>query len=144
MSDINEEFNEFYLAHYGVKGMKWGRRKDRSGSGGSASRKSKRKAAAEAEILSQKKLKKMSNKQLRERINRIQMEQQYAKLTTAPDSKPKIKQGKEKVDEVLSYWNTASSVYNAVNSPLGKEIRKQLTERRNNSFSDRMGLPAGR
>lgn len=138
----NEEFDEYTLAHYGVKGMRWGRRKGNTDNGSSAGRKSKRKAAEEAEILSQKKLKKMSNKQLRERINRIQMEQQYSKLITQPETKPKIKQGKEKVDEVLSYWNTASNVYNAVNSPLGKEIRKQLTTQKNNRFSDRMGIGA--
>lgn len=41
------EENEAFLAHFGVKGMKWGQRKDRSGDGGAA-RAAKKDAKAEA------------------------------------------------------------------------------------------------
>lgn len=40
------EENEAFLAHFGVKGMKWGQRKDRSGDGGAA-RAAKKDAKAE-------------------------------------------------------------------------------------------------
>lgn len=54
------------LAHYGVKGMKWGVRKDKNPN----SRKAKR---AEA--------KKLSNEELGDRLKRLRMEDEYVRLT---------------------------------------------------------------
>lgn len=42
MTDIEESESEFDLEHHGILGMKWGRRKSRSGSGSGISRKAKR------------------------------------------------------------------------------------------------------
>lgn len=58
------------LEHYGVKGMKWGKR-----------RAAKKEAAAEAESTRQK-VKNMSDDELRSAINRIKMEKEFAALTT--------------------------------------------------------------
>lgn len=60
---------EFELQHHGVKGMKWGVRKKR------ARHEDYQKAH------SRKHVSEMSDKELRERNNRLQMEQQYAQLT---------------------------------------------------------------
>lgn len=57
------------LKHYGVKGMKWGVRRKRT------SHEDYQKAH------SKKSVREMSDKELRERNNRLQMEQQYAQLT---------------------------------------------------------------
>lgn len=63
------------LAHYGVPGMKWGRRKQADGSYKSSGRK----AAKDAR---KKEISKLSDAELRQRINRLQMEKQYMDLTT--------------------------------------------------------------
>lgn len=57
------------LMHYGVKGMRWGVRRKRT------SHEDYQKAH------SRKSVREMSDKELRERNNRLQMEQQYAQLT---------------------------------------------------------------
>lgn len=80
--------NELY--HFGVKGMKWGvRRKSRSQSSGGAKGLSVLKKKAEepshddyTNRHTKKSIKSMSDQELRERINRLQMEDQYRKLTS--------------------------------------------------------------
>lgn len=73
------------LQHYGILGMKWGVRRTESqlrGTKGSS-------LANEQKKKSQKKenpVKKMSDAELRQRINRIQMERQYAQLTAKQKS----------------------------------------------------------
>lgn len=69
---------EDVLAHYGVKGMKWGVRRSQAeldrAAGRTPRRKSKSARKREASSL--------SDEELRSRINRIQMERQYVQLTT--------------------------------------------------------------
>lgn len=75
MNNSNEEMKKA-LAHYGVLGMKWGRRKNR---------KSKKDD-----------VKKMSDDELRKRLNRLQMEQQYKQLSSS-----KATEGKKKAQSAL-------------------------------------------
>lgn len=70
--------DSIHLQHHGVKGMKWGVRKDKRGSGRIATR--KRKESPEDKV------KKMSDAELRQRLNRIQMERQYKQLTAKETS----------------------------------------------------------
>lgn len=78
-----------FLAHYGVKGQKWGvRRKNR---GGSSSTDTKGRAFVKG------KTKQVSDEELRKRINRLEMDQKYKTLTAKPKSK-----GKAFVKEVLA------------------------------------------
>lgn len=69
-----------YLEHYGVKGMRWGVRKDRSTSTTGRKRPNRREEA-----------RRMTDKELRDKINRLQMEQQYVKLTSSSYSTGKRK-----------------------------------------------------
>lgn len=87
------------LYHFGVKGMKWGIRKDRA----SGTRKKARRATkstkdkAPANKKSSSSTKSMTDEELKKRVSRLQMEQQYSKLTATQKSK-----GRQMVEEVLT------------------------------------------
>ena len=72
------------LTHYGVLGMKWGVRRARKNSGSTGIRKRNNRIEDVNEDYrithSKKSVKDMSDKELREMINRIQMEQNYQRL----------------------------------------------------------------
>ena len=79
------------LQHYGVLGMKWGVRRARKNSGSTGTR--KRNSRIEnvhddyTRAHSRKSVKDMSDKELREMINRLQMEQNYERLSQSNISK---------------------------------------------------------
>ena len=79
------------LQHYGVLGMKWGIRRARKNSGSTGTR--KRNSGIEnvhddyTRAHSRKSVKDMSDKELREMINRLQMEQNYERLSQSNISK---------------------------------------------------------
>lgn len=135
------EYNQNELYHYGVKGMRWGVRRDRSSSNGSIDLKTaKKKTEAAGRIVNEtqninnqisktrmtkagkKQLnvaKQMNDKELREAVNRLNMEQQYANLSTNH-----INSGRANVDAVLSRVGTAVAI---TNSALGIALAvKQL------------------
>lgn len=139
----NDPITENYLAHYGVKGMRWGRRRggddlssESASSPASTTTASKpRKVAGKTVTDDGKDITRMSDKELRERINRINMEQQYHKLTEP--SYPPVKNG---MDTVNGMFNTIGKVNQAIaiyNSPAGKIargiVKKQFDNRRANT-----------
>ena len=73
------------LQHYGVLGMKWGVRRARKDSGPTGTRKRNSRIEDVNEDYrrahSKKSVKDMSDKELREMINRLQMEQNYQRLS---------------------------------------------------------------
>ena len=97
---------EYSLNHSGVKGMRWGIRRyqNKDGSLTPAGRKrySNSKHEDYANAHSKKSVKSMSNKELKERNNRLQMEQQYEQLT-----KRKKSAGEKFVTGVLVASGTA-------------------------------------
>ena len=78
--------NELY--HHGIKGMKWGVRRTPAQLGHKPSKLTTSQRKSE--------MKKMSDTELRNRINRIQMEKQYMQLTA-----PEVSAGKKFVKDVL-------------------------------------------
>lgn len=84
-----------YLNHHGIKGMKWGVRK-----------RSKKLAPHEdyARVHDKKSVKQMSDRELRERNNRLQMEQQYNNLTN------KKGRGKKLVQAYIATAGTIAGV----------------------------------
>lgn len=89
------------LAHYGVLGMKWGVR--RSEAQLASSRKSSKNDSSDdahddyKKAHDSKSSKSMSNQELKDRINRLQLEQQYANL-----NQKKTSAGKKFVTDVLA------------------------------------------
>ena len=88
--------NSAILQHHGILGQRWGVRRTESklarGSKGTAS--SKKVSAKETE---KSKIKSMSDAELRQKINRIQMERQYSQL-----SKKDISAGQKFVSDVFT------------------------------------------
>lgn len=142
-----DHVTENYLAHYGVKGMRWGRRRsgDDSSSSSSSSAeaavatttavKKPRKVAGKTETEDGKDISRMSDKELRERINRINMEQQYSKLTEP--SYPPVKNGMDVANDIFSTIGKVNQAIAIYNSPAGKiargVIKKQFDNRRSNT-----------
>ena len=99
---------ENHLSQYGVRGMKWGVRKRRSASvdkqkpkpstTAKESRQVQRtsdrsRGAGKANSLAQRpQNRRMSDAELRNRLNRLQMEKQYRELTTSPKGKSFVKE----------------------------------------------------
>lgn len=77
--------NELY--HFGVKGMKWGVRKDRKRSISSKRSRSDSKDYTESRDLFKKSPNKLSNAELRKINERLNLEQQYSNLTTSQKKK---------------------------------------------------------
>ena len=79
------------LQHYGVLGMKWGVRRARKNSKSTGTRKRNSRMEDVNEDYtrahSKKSVKDMSDKELREMINRLQMEQNYERLSQSNISK---------------------------------------------------------
>lgn len=133
-----------YLAHYGVKGMKWGVRKKyvphpRKSNGKTNARRiyenfKQKKANKSTQAVNPKPAKRsvrdMSDDELRSAINRMQMERTYAQLTAKEVSK-----GKKFVNEVV--YGAAKSVA----QEQVKELMKKAIKKASNSGSSSGGGP---
>ena len=102
-------YNEIY--HYGVKGMKWGIRKKYDTISTMFKRKNVDDDVEEhadyAKAHSKKSVKEMSDAELREINNRLNMEQQYARLT---EQKSKIASGLAFVGKVAATGTTIATL----------------------------------
>lgn len=110
-----------FLAHYGVKGMKWGVRR-RRGLGGHVV-KSEDKETADA--LKKRKPATMSNAELRKLNERLQLEQTYAQLMAKERATTRAR-GARFGKQVLSTAKTAQEVYTLANSPMAKAARAAI------------------
>ena len=99
------------LVHHGVKGQKWGVRRYQNKDGtlirNSKGRKSDKENIHDdyKEAHSKKKTSSMRDAELRKRLNRIQMEQQYSKLSKSSKSR-----GKRYVDKLIKSGTTVAMV----------------------------------
>lgn len=97
--------NELY--HYGILGMKWGVRRTPEQLGHRPIK--KKKTASEhndyKKAHSEKSIKSMSDKELRERLNRLQMEQQYSKLSDSDCNK-----GKTYINRIIRAGSTIATI----------------------------------
>lgn len=113
------------LAHHGVKGMRWGVRK---GSSSSSSTSSESSDHQEAEAIRTKLrttgVKSLANHELQKLNTRMQLEQTQRDLRSKKPST--FDRGHSHVKKVLAAGKTLSDVYNTVNSPAGKAVRKAV------------------
>nr|DAH12824.1 MAG TPA: hypothetical protein [Caudoviricetes sp.] len=94
--------NNCYLAHHGVKGMKWGVRHDRRPSRLSRIRNyTGSKSSIALKEARRRDINTMSNKELQDNITRLNLERQYRSLTQVD-----IGFGRRHADAVLSYDET--------------------------------------
>ena len=110
------------LAHYGIKGMKWGVRRKSS-----ADSASKTPVSADAkrsmDIKKQAKndgLKTLSNKDLQDFITRKNLEKQYKQLKRETDA---LDRGNKHIQKALKLGKTLNDVKNFLDSPAGKTIK---------------------
>lgn len=109
------------LMHYGILGMKWGVRRTEAqlarARGGKSKSSSEEASEDYKKAHSSKSVKTMSDAELRSRINRIQMEQQYAKLNPTAVDRGKSAANKimKSATTVATVTTTALTIYNNLN-----------------------------
>lgn len=115
------------LTHYGIRGMRWGIRRQ-VGPDGLIIRRSKRKSLAEdyteARKLKKKGYKNLSNNELTSLTRRLQLERQFRDLN--PNA---INKGKDALKTVSTLGKTAAAVYTLGTTPLGQAVIKALSRR---------------
>ena len=97
------------LRHFGVKGMKWGRRKKRVAVDNRQSANINRPPQQSAP----KKPRRMSKKELQARVNRLKLEQELARLEAAsmPAKKSRVEQLVKTAGTVAALTGSAYTIY---------------------------------
>ena len=127
-------YDDDYLAHYGVLGMKWGVRKDVRPQGHQSEKtNTKRKKKVSMDVSEDKKqsnvlLKKhpddLSNVELKRLNNRMELESNYKRLTKT--DKSKFQKSYDYVKTGLAVAGTATAAYNLAKSPMMKAAQTQV------------------
>lgn len=123
---VTRNKSKTYIAHFGIKGQKWGQRRYQN-KDGSLTPEGKKRYSEDYQSMREirsKPVSSMTNKELESAIRRMNLERQYRDL-----SRSERDRGKQTVKDILDYANTAVAFYNLYNSPTGKAIKSALTKR---------------
>ena len=103
------------LRHHGIKGQKWGVRRFQNEDGSLTPAGQKRRSGSESrKSLSDdddSRIRKMSDEELRNRINRLNLEQQYKRLTKNPT---KLSESVDRFNKYVGILSTVSTAIGAV------------------------------
>lgn len=116
-----ESLEEDVLAHYGVKGMKWGVIRSLKG----RERGPDSEDHVKSRTLMKKPRRELSTKELKELNNRLQLEKTNNELQSRTGLQ-KIKTGTAIAGSILAVGATVTTAYNFINSPAGKAITNAL------------------
>ena len=88
-----------YLMHYGILGMKWGKRKARTSK------------TSEQALEQAPKERRMSNKELQARIKRLKLEKEFAQLTASPPKTSRVEKLVKGAGTVAALSTSAVTIY---------------------------------
>lgn len=92
------------LTHHGVKGMKWGKRKKRP----------KKLSKADAMAKDLQDAKRMNQRELQERVNKLRLEHEYVRLNSTKynDTRAKVDNAVSTMTKISAATGTALLIYN--------------------------------
>ena len=96
-----------YLMHYGVLGMKWGKRKARF----SKTSEQTLEQTLEQALGQAPKKRRMSNKELQARIKRLKLEKEFAQLTASPPKTSRVEKLVKGAGTVAALSTSAITIY---------------------------------
>lgn len=110
-----ENYDDF-LQHYGVLGMKWGRRKARSNVSSNKKPKStKNTTTSKPKPKPKPSQRQLSDAELRAAVNRLRLEREYAELTYRASSRAKVESVVKTIGTVATLTTSAMTIYNNLN-----------------------------
>ncbi len=149
----HEDAGEDFLEHYGIKGMRWGVRREvgsdgrvdpapvsvsqvrpgtkltATGGENHPAHEDAKTAAAARQKAAKSTISALSNDEIQKAVRRMQLEQQYSQLMNQRQGKSAAKKGQEIVKGLLGMGKTVNEVMAFQNSPAGKELRKTIEKR---------------
>lgn len=111
--DYEENYDDF-LQHYGVLGMKWGRRKARSNVSSNKKPKSTKNTTT-SKPKPKPPQRQLSDAELRAAVNRLRLEREYAELTYRASSRAKVESVVKTIGTVATLTTSAMTIYNNLN-----------------------------
>ena len=103
-----------FLQHYGVLGMKWGRRKARSNVSSNKKPKSTKNTTT-SKPKPKPPQRQLSDAELRAAVNRLRLEREYAELTYRASSRAKVESVVKTIGTVATLTTSAMTIYNNLN-----------------------------
>ena len=112
--EYEENYDDF-LQHYGVLGMKWGKRKARSTVSSNKKPKSTAITKPKQTPKSKPTKRRLSDAELRAVVNRMRLEREYADLTYRASSRSKVERVVRTIGTVAALTTSAVKIYENLN-----------------------------
>lgn len=110
--EYEENYDDF-LQHYGVLGMKWGKRKARNTV--SSGQKTKNTQISKPKPKSQPTKRRLTDAELRAVVNRMRLEREYADLQYRASSRSKVESVVKTIGTVAALTTSAIKIYENLN-----------------------------